>query len=168
MPLDVMENHPTATNPPIQKAIEALRRHLETVFRALDLPIDCQVSLLLTGDDEIQRLNQQWRQIDTPTDVLSFPAYPPNALPEQAFHLGDIAISVPYAQRLVDSAEHRRRLADEAGVDEASFQWTLEDELSFLFLHGLLHLAGYDHGTAEEEAAMKAKEYQLWQVLTHD
>ena len=134
----------------------------------MDLPTDCQVSLLLTGDEEIHELNRQWRAIDSPTDVLSFPAFPPDALPAEAFHLGDIAISLPYARRLVDSAEHRRRLAAEAGVDEADFQWTLGDELSFLFLHGLLHLAGYDHGTPEEEAQMKAMEFQLWQVLIND
>jgi probable rRNA maturation factor len=83
-----------------------------------------QVTVLLTTDNSIRRLNRQFRGIDQATDVLSFPAA------ETAFSgiVGDIAISVPTA----------RRQADEQGN-------SLADEVKVLILHGLLHLAGLDH-----------------------
>jgi probable rRNA maturation factor len=83
-----------------------------------------QVTVLLTTDEAIRRLNLQFRGIHKTTDVLSFPAAG-SAFPEIA---GDIAISVPTA----------RRQAIEQGN-------SLADEVKVLILHGLLHLAGFDH-----------------------
>ena len=80
------------------------------------------VSILLTGDAEIQRLNRQFRQQDKPTDVLSFPSASPPALG------GDIVISTRTA----------RLQASQLGHD-------LSTEVKILILHGILHLAGYDH-----------------------
>jgi rRNA maturation RNase YbeY len=86
-----------------------------------------KVDLLLTDDADIQQLNLRFRHIDSPTDVLTFPAYHGD-LPESADEpLGDIAISIPYAQR---QAEAR-------GV-------SLSNELAMLAIHGALHLVGYD------------------------
>ncbi len=53
-------------------------------------------------------------------------------------------------------------MAEELGVVPDALEWSLDDEVHFLLLHGLLHLLGYDHGDAEEEAAMKAEERRLW------
>jgi probable rRNA maturation factor len=83
-----------------------------------------QVTVLLTTDNAIRRLNRQFRGIDRATDVLSFPAAG-MALPGIA---GDIAISVPAARRQAREQGH-----------------SLADEVKVLILHGLLHLAGYDH-----------------------
>lgn len=83
-----------------------------------------QVSVLLTTDAKIRRLNRQFRGIDKPTDVLSFPA--PEAVKEEV--AGDLAVSVPTALR--QAREHGHSLAVEIKV---------------LILHGLLHLAGFDH-----------------------
>ncbi len=86
-----------------------------------------KVDLLLTDDLEMRSLNQRFRGIDDSTDVLTFPAYLGD-LPESAEDpLGDIAISVPYAQR---QAEVR-------GV-------SLTNELAMLAIHGALHLVGFD------------------------
>lgn len=82
------------------------------------------VSVLLTTNKEMRALNRRFRQQDKPTDVLSFPA----AGGAQAASLGDIAISSVIAR-----AQAQR------------FGHTLEQELNILVLHGLLHLAGYDH-----------------------
>lgn len=164
MPVDVnTTGHRTAKT---KTATERIKTRLETVFRALDLTDDAQVSLLFTGDDEIQELNRKWRQIDRPTDVLSFPAYPAGELPENPRHLGDIVISVPCAKRLADAEDHCRRVAEELDVDPDRLDWTLDDELAFLFAHGLLHLVGYDHRTASEESRMRAMERRLWQLLS--
>jgi probable rRNA maturation factor len=85
-----------------------------------------EVSVLLTTDTGIRRLNRLFRGIDRSTDVLSFPA---PSLPSAAEPVaGDLAISVPTAQR--QAAEHGHALSA---------------EIKILMLHGLLHLAGYDH-----------------------
>jgi probable rRNA maturation factor len=83
-----------------------------------------EVSVLLTTDQAIRRLNRQFRRIDRATDVLSFPA-PQAAAGEVA---GDLAISVPTALRQARAQGH-----------------SLAIEIKVLILHGLLHLAGFDH-----------------------
>ena len=90
-----------------------------------------EVAILITSDDELQRLNREFRGKDKPTDVLSFPSDLPG-------HAGDIAISAEIA------AENARRR-----------KLTLMEELKVLILHGLLHLAGYDHETDNGEMARK-------------
>lgn len=88
-------------------------------------------TIAFVSDSNIRKLNQQFRNIDKPTDVLSFPADEP--VQEKA-NLGDIAISVQTA-----AAQAR-----ENGL-------TFENEIAQLILHGLLHLSGYDHETDNGE-----------------
>jgi probable rRNA maturation factor len=90
------------------------------------------VCVLLTDDEEMRELNRQYRKIDESTDVLSFPAGEFPGAP-----LGDIAISVPYAERQ----------AQARGV-------SLEQEIGFLAIHGGLHLLGYDDETEVARAEM--------------
>ena len=84
-----------------------------------------EISVLLTGDAHIRRLNRQFRRKDKPTDVLSFPA---PEIPGGKALAGDLAISVETAARQARDLGH-----------------SLAVELQILMLHGLLHLAGYDH-----------------------
>jgi probable rRNA maturation factor len=97
----------------------ALARFANKAQRAAGL--SGEVNVLLTGDSEIQRLNLQFRNLDKPTDVLSFPSA---GHPEG----GDIAISVQTAR------------AQAAGIGH-----DLLTEVKVLILHGMLHLAGHDH-----------------------
>jgi probable rRNA maturation factor len=102
-----------------------------------------RVSVLLTTDKTIRRLNRQFRGIDKATDVLSFPA--DAAFPGKEKIAGDLAISVPTARRQGAECGH-----------------SLGVELKVLILHGLLHLAGYDHETdsgqmARRERTLRAK-----------
>jgi probable rRNA maturation factor len=85
-----------------------------------------QVSVLLTTDKEIRRLNRRFRGINQPTDVLSFPATSSPVARERI--AGDLAISVATARRQAAAHGH-----------------SLLTEVKILILHGLLHLAGYDH-----------------------
>lgn len=94
------------------------------------------VELLLTDNETIQALNKQYRQKDYATDVLSFPWDGPS--------LGQIVISV----------DKTKEQAEELGQ-------SFEEELKFLFSHGLLHLLGYDHETKKEEEVMLSKTYFL-------
>ncbi|MBE1205762.1 rRNA maturation RNase YbeY [Aminobacter carboxidus] len=102
-----------------------------------------ELSLVFTDDDAIQSLNAEWRQKDKPTNVLSFPAFPMapgDPLPPM---LGDIV------------------LAYETVVREAELEGKpLENHITHLIIHGLLHLLGYDHETDEEAEEMEALERQ--------
>jgi probable rRNA maturation factor len=93
------------------------------------------VSVMLTGDDEIRRLNREFRGKDKATDVLSFPAGVGIGRKRMA---GDLAISVEAAAREAGQLGH-----------------PLEVELRVLLLHGILHLAGCDHETDAGEMARK-------------
>lgn len=92
------------------------------------------VEVVLLDDDEMRRLNREWRGLDEPTDVLSFPSPEFPHAP-----LGAIAIAVGVATR-------------QAAI-RAPY-WTLESELALLTVHGLLHLLGYDDETPEALAEM--------------
>ncbi|MFQ5398660.1 MAG: rRNA maturation RNase YbeY [Anaerolineae bacterium] len=101
---------------------------------------DAALTVFLTDDDYVRQLNQQFRQLDEPTDVLSFPSGEPlPGMPEEVRYLGDIAMSLPYA----------RRQAGHMGNPLAS-------ELQLLAVHGTLHLLGFDHTDSEEKRAMWA------------
>ena len=94
----------------------------------------CEVSLLLTDNPTIHRLNSSFRGVDRPTDVLSFPQYQAGEAPQPHSSLGDIVISLP-------------KMAEQA----AAFDHSQKRELCFLFVHGLLHLLGYDHELSDAE-----------------
>lgn len=100
----------------------------ESVFNELDMQDNqYEISLLLTDDETIRQLNKEYRNKDKSTDVLSFPM-------EDEIMLGDIAISVDTAKRQAEEAEIN-----------------IDRETAFLFIHGLLHLLGYDHETSQED-----------------
>ncbi|MCR9195859.1 MAG: rRNA maturation RNase YbeY [Hyphomonas sp.] len=95
-----------------------------------------EVSLLLTDDAEIQALNRDWRGKDKPTDVLSFPASELDAP-----FLGDIAVSLGVTRQ-----------------DAAAKKIGLDQHLSHLLIHGLMHLLGHDHKDDTEAAEMESLE----------
>ena len=144
-----------------------IRTRAENHFPVLELD-DPVVSVVLTDDARIRELNAEWRDEDKATDVLSFPMHAPDELDDPSgppiLSLGDIVISLEYANRLVDTQEHHRRVAAELDVDPADLEWDLCDECEFLFIHGLLHLVGYDHRDAQEETTMKSMELSLWEA----
>jgi probable rRNA maturation factor len=108
------------------------------------------VSVLLTTDNEIRRLNRQFRGKNKATDVLSFPAMPLEDAKAADRVAGDLAISVPTAQRQADQLHH-----------------SLATEIKVLILHGLLHLAGYDHETDEGEMARREQKLRGALRLPH-
>lgn len=96
-----------------------------------------RVSVFVTDDAEQRRLNREYRSVDSSTDVLTFPAAAGTLLPDGSAWLGDISISLPYAQRQADL----RKVG-----------W--KDEMCSLAIHGALHLAGYDDETVEDQQVM--------------
>ncbi len=100
----------------------------EAVFNELNMNNnEYEISLLITDDETIRKYNKYYRHKDRVTDVLSFPM-------EDEIMLGDIAVSFDTA----------KRQAEEAGIN-------VDRETAFLFIHGLLHLLGYDHETSQED-----------------
>lgn len=115
-----------------------------------------EISVLLTGDEQLRSLNRQFRGKNKPTDVLSFPAAPQKPKPgpgtgaktgpkpssdgpaRNAYLAGDLAVSVETAGRQADELGHG-----------------LATEVQILMLHGLLHLGGYDHETDAGQMARK-------------
>lgn len=101
-----------------------------------------EVSLLLTDDAHQRDLNSQWRGIDSPTNVLSFPDGSP--LPDGGRLLGDVVLALDTC----------RREAREQGK-------SLADHTAHMVVHGVLHLLGFDHEEAEEAAVMESLEVRL-------
>lgn len=135
--------------------------------RVLDLAGRGQadVCIVLTDDEEIHALNAQWRAKDKPTDVLSFPAALEGmpAVPGAPEVLGDIVISVETVARQVADGPLPRL---ETCVGAARFAaWSGHDELTFVLLHGLLHLCGHDHIKAAERKRMEALEHAYLPAL---
>lgn len=154
----------TATEHPKTDRIETMiREKIGSHFRALDLR-DPELSVVLCDDETIRTLNAGWRDVDEPTDVLSFPARAP--APDRAGPeiLGDVIIDLEYAERLVATRDHHRRVADELEIPPDRLDWSLIDEVEFLLIHGLLHLVGYDHADDDEQREMKAAERRLWEA----
>ena len=126
---------------------EWLRLIAGRVLAAEGVP-PAEVGLVITGDRAVQTLNRSYRGEDAPTDVLSFAlteggqdfVLPPDGLRR----LGEVVVSLPTA----------RRQAQEAGRP-------VEEELSHLVVHGLLHILGHDHRQEREEREMRAREETL-------
>jgi probable rRNA maturation factor len=122
----------------------ALARAIATTLARAGQP-DGQVTLVITDDEAVSALNQQYRAVAGPTDVLSFSAQEDApgfvSAPEAAAYLGDIIIALPFTRRQAADLGH-----------------PLAAELQLLAVHGTLHLLGYDHAEPEEEAAMWARQ----------
>lgn len=98
-----------------------------------------EVSLVLCDDSFMADLNRQYRNVDGPTDVLSFPQ--PDLPAGDGALLGDVVISLETVER-------------HCAGDRAA----MRDEVRLLFVHGLLHLLGYDHDTARARAEMASRQ----------
>ncbi len=123
---------------------EAAARRLASRARAFLRALgrrEAELSVLLTTDGRIRGINRRWRDIDRPTDVLSFPLSDPAG---SGPLLGDVVISYDTAVRRARGGEHR-----------------LEKELDRYLAHGLLHLLGFDHRRPAEAKRMARLEARL-------
>jgi len=126
-------------------ALDAFERLGAFVLRMEEAPDAVELSVALVDDDEIAHLNEQYRGVAGPTDVLSFGCDDPcPAASDEPITIGDVIIAPDVA----------RRQAAELGT-------TVEDELDLLLVHGILHLLGYDHESDADAAAMQARERVL-------
>ena len=133
---------------------EVIRLAIEKTLDFEGFDYDTEVSLTLTDNENIHALNLEYRGIDRPTDVLSFPLYEREELTaaecEMGVLLGDIVIST----------ERAREQAQEIGN-------SFIREVAFLAVHSTLHLLGYDHERSpEDEAAQIAAQKKIFEGLT--
>ena len=141
-----------------EKAAESI---IEQALDYLKCPYEVQVNLTLTDNKGIHEINKEYRQIDRPTDVLSFPLIDyeePNVFPENLeeaaedyfdldtgeLMLGDIIISV-----------------EKCKEQAAEYGHSVLREYSFLIVHSILHLFGYDHMEDDERAVMEQKQREI-------
>lgn len=136
-----------------------IRRTIRTALAAEGLTAPCEVDVLLTDDDGIHEINREMRQVDRPTDVLSFPEFEltPGQLPgpEDAdpgtglIPLGDMVLSMERVAAQAREYGHSKRR-----------------ELSYLVTHSVLHLLGYDHlDEGPMKAQMRAREESVMALL---
>jgi probable rRNA maturation factor len=109
--------------------------------------LDSDLTVYLTDNHHIQKLNKQYRGIDAPTDVLSF-SYNEKYAESDKIYLGDIIISLEYAR-----------------LEAVKKGCNLLDEVKLLIVHGVLHLSGYNHGGLIESKEMSAKQAEILSYL---
>jgi probable rRNA maturation factor len=129
-----------------------VRKIAQQVLRAEGVAPPYEVSIVFTDSETVRRLNQDYRGVDEPTDVLAFYMLPNKTTDDSPFimppdnitHLGEVIISYPQA---VEQAKEQGHSVDK--------------ELALLVIHGILHLLGYDHEEPEDEAEMRGREREL-------
>ncbi len=135
------------------------KKNLEKLFRevfahtleSLGKDGTYEVSLSLVSDAEQRTLNKEYRGIDRSTDVLSFAYHESEDCPLPVDDIGSITISTAIAKKQAREFNH-----------------PFEREVAFLFIHGLLHLFGYDHQTSEEASEMFDLQNRILNTLDHD
>ena len=142
MPLN-MELDFTTAFPEFESYEEVYSKLLEKTLKHLSLSFEPIVSVSFVDNEFIHKMNREYRNVDRPTDVISFAFLDGCEDRDEQLHsnmpvcLGDIYISVDRAKEQAEEYGH-----------------SLDRELSFLFVHGILHLLGYDHMTPEDEKVM--------------
>lgn len=139
-----------------------IRKAIRTALEQEGVTIPCEINVLLTNDEGIHQINLDMRDVDRPTDVLSFPEFeftpgePPTEEDEDLFDpatgllpLGDMVISV---ERVKEQAKE--------------YGHSAKRELSYLVVHSVLHLLGYDHlDEGPQKAQMRAREDAIMEEL---
>lgn len=123
----------------------AIERAVEAVLTEEECDGDFEISVSFVTNEEIKKLNKEYRNVDNETDVLSFPM---NEEFDGVTILGDIVIST---QKIIEQAD--------------DFGHSPEREMIYLTVHSMLHLLGYDHMENDEKSAMRAKEKEIMKKL---
>lgn len=140
-----------------------IRKCINTALDSECVTVPCEVSVLITDDEHIHEINRRFRDVDRATDVLSFPMFtftpeafdPSDGQPDPQtgrIPLGDIVVS-----------------RDHIAAQAADFGHTRRRELSYLLVHSVMHLLGYDHlDEGEEKRRMRRHEEAVMARLRHE
>lgn len=127
---------------------ECLDLIVNAVYETENLNGDFAVSFILVNNEEIHKINKQYRNIDRPTDVISFATIDGNENRELSYELGDIYISIDKVKEQAECYGH-----------------SVLREFAFLVTHGLLHLLGYDHMNELDEKIMFEKQDYILDIV---
>lgn len=132
---------------------ELIQTVTETCFEEEKLDdTDLYLSITLSDETYIHKINKETRKVDKPTDVLSFPMFEKDEIPKTKTGipdvLGDIIICIPIVEKQAIEYEH-----------------SFERELAYMLVHGFYHLMGYDHIEEEEKLQMREKEENILSKL---
>jgi probable rRNA maturation factor len=146
-------------DPALRMALKpyALKKIVRKILETVNIDGIVELSIVFTDNENIQNLNRQYRNIDSPTDVLAFQMYRSEqggttafiTPPDSINHLGEVIISYP-----------------QAAIQAKEYRHSTRHEIKLLMIHGILHLLGYNHEIPDEEAAMRMKEEEILQKLT--
>lgn len=133
-----------------------IKKVVQAVLEEEKIVHELYINITLTNNEEIHIINKQYRDVDRPTDVLSFPMYERDEITELRKKdnifaeeiLGDIIISIPKVKEQAEEYGH-----------------SFERELAYLTTHGMLHLLGYDHMIDEEKEQMRKREEEILEKL---
>lgn len=129
-----------------------LRQVVKTALAAEGVEAEKKLSLILTDDDTVRKLNHKYRSLNETTDVLSFSFQEDGRFispPGAKAHLGEIVVSYPQAESQALEAGH-----------------TVEKEVTMLIVHGVLHILGYDHELPEQASIMQDRERTILAQIT--
>ena len=141
-------------------AARLVKKSIRTALRLEGVSVPCEVNVLFTDDAGIQELNREMRDVDRPTDVLSFPAFgftpedfdPADGEPDPEsgnLPLGDMALNL----------DRIRKQGEEYGTGE-------KRETAYLTVHSILHLLGYDHmDEGEQKKQMRRREDEIMKEM---
>jgi len=131
---------------------EIINKVFETCFKEENLyNYKIYVSTILTDEANIKKINNEYRNIDKPTDVLSFPMFEPDEIEkvkDREEVLGDIVVCMPIVKKQALEFEHSE-----------------EREFAYMLVHGFYHLMGYDHILEEDKTKMREKEENILNKL---
>lgn len=134
-----------------QEILDTMMKAAEICVAAENIETDrTEISVTFVDMEEIHQLNMDYRQVDSPTDVLSFPQFDDlNDLPEEGeIALGDVVICEQKAREQAEEFGH-----------------SFEREIIYLFVHSVLHLLGYDHMDEDEKKIMRRAEEAVMEQL---
>ena len=138
----------SADVPGVDEALRSfLRKAIQTALDAEGVDVPCEINVLLTNDTGIHRVNVDMRNVDAPTDVLSFPMFDLTPGDKPSGEDADPATGLVPLGDMCVSLERAEAQAEEYGH-------SVERELAYLAVHSVLHLLGYDH---LDEGPMKAQ-----------
>ena len=138
----------------LPKVEKLLKSVVETVLKEEQIKKELEIYITLTNNEKIHETNLNMRNVDRPTDVLSFPMFEREEIPElkeesgESDILGDIIISVEKVEEQAKEYGH-----------------SFEREIAYLTTHGMLHLLGYDHMIEDEKKVMRKREEEILAIL---
>ena len=138
-----------------------IRRCITQALRCLEVNAPCEINVLVTNNEGIRLINKAAREIDQPTDVLSFPAFSfePGVLPEDWSRYQDPETGMVALGDMCISLERAIEQGNEFGHG-------IKREIGYLVVHSVLHLLGYDHETSPlDEAIMMEKQEAILETL---